>query len=92
MTTETERVHKARSRCLMNDPPIRVNQRWIALDSKGMVARRLRILASYPDEDQRSATKRRWIVQDEPAGMRLSNELRVTEELNLRYVFSLEKQ
>ena len=66
-----------------NDPPIEINQRWIALDSNGKVYRRLRILAKHPDKDF-------WIVEDEPAQMKLDTYLRVCPEFNLRYIFHLE--
>ena len=68
-----------------NDPPIEVNQRWIAYVD-GEVYRRLRILAKHPDEDY-------WITIDEPAKMKRygTPQMNLCPEFNLRYVFQLEQ-
>jgi len=69
-----------------NDPPIEINQRWIAYVD-GEVFRRIRILAKHPDGD--------WITCDEPAKMKRFNygpyDMQSCPEFNLRYVFELEK-
>jgi len=67
-----------------NDPPIRVNQRWVGyVDNE--VFRRIRILAPHPDGG--------WIFKDEPAKMKHIDYSRMSicPEFNLRYVFELEK-
>lgn len=73
-----------------NDPPVEVNQRWIAYVN-GEVYRRLRILALHPDPEPNGT--RRWIYVDEPAAMKRLDygDIRVCSEFNLRFVFDLEQ-
>lgn len=82
--TETQRAYRE------NDPPVGVNQRWIAYDSEGDVFRRIRILAPYPDLDTNGG--RLWITMDERAKMKRDSylDLSICPEFNLRYVFELE--
>lgn len=80
---ETQRAYRE------NDPPVRVDQRWVAYVD-GEVFRRIRILAPHPDPDTNGG--RLWITKDEPAKMsRTELWLNVTPEFNLRYVFELEE-
>lgn len=77
----------ARSAVRANNPPIEVNQRWVAFNARGEVFRKLRILAPHPDGG--------WITIDEPSIMTRQRPLfdyRIgcTPEFNLRYVFQLE--
>lgn len=71
-----------------NDPPIKVDQHWIAYLSDGVtIGRRVRIIAPHPDGG--------WIFAEATGGKlltgRRNGELSVCPEFNLRYVFELEK-
>lgn len=74
-----------------NDPPIEVNQRWIAYVD-GEVYRCLRILALHPDLNKNG--DRMWIFCDERAEMKREYfgpyNIGVCPEFNLRFVFELE--
>jgi hypothetical protein len=89
----SDRHRHAALACAFNAPPIEVNQVWCGYDGDGVLLRRVRILAPYPDPIPAPSTNRAWIYMDLPGGRlnRLSlNELRVCPEFNLRYVFKLE--
>lgn len=75
-----------------NDPPVKVNQRWVCMNAEGEVFRRIRILAAHPDLDTNGG--RLWITQDEPAKMKRTSylDLHISPEFNLRYVFELEER
>lgn len=82
---ETQRAYRE------NDPPVEVNQIWVAKDKDGSHLRRLRIMALHPDLD--SGGGRMWFYEEQPAKMcpRLySDRSGRTPEFNLRYVFKWE--
>lgn len=82
----TNRFKETQRMVRENDPPIELDQRWVAYDKHGDVFRRLRIVGKHVDDY--------WLFQDEPAKMKASfsyyNEVRPIPEFNLRYVFELE--
>lgn len=88
-TTEQTRFTKTQLACDNNDPPIEVNQHWIAYFSDGVtIGRRVRIIAQHPDGG--------WIYAEAEGGKlktgRMIGELSRCPEFNLRYVFELEKE
>jgi len=73
-----------------NDPPVEVNQFWVARNAEGEILRKVRILARHPDTID---DKRVWITRDEPVGkLGTDHYMRDCPEFNLRYVFELEQQ
>jgi len=70
------------ARSVLNDPPIEVNQEWVAKDEDGEVIRILRILAPHPDGG--------YIFTDLPSKIvKRDFHMRVTPEYNLRRIFEL---
>jgi len=84
---QNERFAKVQTACITNNPPIEVNQYWVAHLSDGSIGRRLRILAPHPDGG--------WIIAEASGGKlktgRMIGEPSFCPEFNLRYVFELEK-
>lgn len=74
-----------------NDPPIEINQRWVAYDHNGAELRVVRILAPYPYEEDEADEHKYWIVKEEPSKLYRSTSLdiKICQEFNLRYVFQL---
>jgi hypothetical protein len=74
-----------------NDPPIEVGQYW-SIKSKGKILRRLRIVAEHPFPPFKEPG-RAFIYEEHPSEMRRLGimELGICPELNLRYVFDLER-
>jgi hypothetical protein len=81
MSTKT--YDEVRQQVSDNDPPVEVNQYWVALDNDGNVIRRIRILAPHPDGG--------WIFKDESMIRLDLGRMSITPEFNLRYVFELEQ-
>ena len=83
--TNTSKFYETQQAVKNNDPPIEINQRWVAYVD-GEVFRRIRILAKHPDDG--------WIFCDELANMKLEYpgpyNMNICPEFNLRYVFELE--
>jgi hypothetical protein len=70
-----------------NDPPIEINQIWIVKNEEGKILRKLRILAEYPYDREKT-----WIYEELPSKMNRMGIRRMgtCPEFNLRYVFELE--
>lgn len=70
-----------------NDPPIEIGEVWVAKNTDGAVLRRLRILALYPSNMEKT-----WIYEELPSKMNRTGFRRIETcpEFNLRYVFERE--
>jgi len=70
-----------------NDPLIEVNQVWSCKNTNGEIIRKLRILAQYPNDKEKT-----WIYEELPSKMNKLGMRRIETcpEFNLRYVFDLE--
>jgi len=68
------------------DPPIEVDQYWVAKNADGEVIRKIRVLAKHPDGENN------WIYTDLPSRL-IKHDLGrmgIFPEYNLRRIFELE--
>jgi hypothetical protein len=81
-------IREAKRACLVNEPAVEPNQRWVSRIGDGEIGRQLRILALHPDS---TINDKIWIVVDEPSRLypRGTRDMTTCPEVNLRIVFEL---